>query len=121
MRLFRSAGIALSIILSLPVVSVTGQNLNAVRSGDSLEPSRHCVVRADSIRVDQALHADLGQGEAYIWYLLHSGFAVKTKSRLLIFDDVGAYLNDRDTAAVRGLSTGWVDPAKSAIWMSMCL
>jgi L-ascorbate metabolism protein UlaG (beta-lactamase superfamily) len=36
--------------------------------------------------VKRLLHKQLDEKEAYIWYLSHSGYAVKTKSVLLIFD-----------------------------------
>lgn len=32
------------------------------------------------------LNEDIREGEAYVWYLGHSGWAVKTKNHLLIFD-----------------------------------
>ncbi len=34
----------------------------------------------------ELLKTELAEGEAYIWYLIHSGWAVKTKNHLLIFD-----------------------------------
>ena len=51
---------------------------------------------------------DLGEGDARIWYLGHCGWAVKTRSRVLIFD----YW---EREAVRGdpsLANGKVDPAE---------
>jgi L-ascorbate metabolism protein UlaG (beta-lactamase superfamily) len=37
---------------------------------------------------DQILESDLENGEAFIWYLGHAGWAVKTRNHLLIFDYV---------------------------------
>lgn len=43
---------------------------------------------------------------ALIWYLDHSGFAVKTSDHLFIFD----YFNDRPSEKKRGLDFGTIEP-----------
>jgi L-ascorbate metabolism protein UlaG (beta-lactamase superfamily) len=48
----------------------------------------------------------LDEGEAFIWYLGNSGWAVETKSRFLIFD----YWERREPEVPRSLSNGHIDP-----------
>lgn len=48
-------------------------------------------------------------GEAYIWYLFHSGFAVKTREHFLIFD---YYPASRRRNVSAGLDNGVIDPAE---------
>lgn len=58
--------------------------------------------------------ADLGPGEAAVWYLGHCGYAVRTQGHLLIFD----YQEERDgqqtkaKPARRALDAGWIDPVE---------
>lgn len=49
---------------------------------------------------------DLEEREAQIWYLGHSGWAIQTQSRLLIFD----YTEEAEPAATRSLGNGYIDP-----------
>jgi len=48
----------------------------------------------------------LEAGEAIIWYLGHSGFAVKTKNHFLIFD----YMGERQMPSHPGLANGAINP-----------
>lgn len=52
------------------------------------------------------LRKPLKEGEAYVWYLGHCGYAVKTRSRLLIFD----YWRREKPPAEPALANGWIDP-----------
>lgn len=52
------------------------------------------------------LKKDLAVGQAYIWYLRHSGWAVKTKSAVLIFD----YWDDAPAPDRKLLANGHIDP-----------
>ncbi len=52
------------------------------------------------------LNKALGKGEATIWYLKHSGFAIKTKSALLIFD----YWDNDPAPDEKLLANGHVNP-----------
>lgn len=52
-----------------------------------------------------AAQGDVAEGEAVIWYLDHSGWAVKTRNNLLIFD---YYVHDPDPAAP-GLCNGRIN------------
>jgi len=53
-------------------------------------------------------------GEATIWYLGHCGFAVKTETKLLVFDYVKKPMRRDDPApqppAQPALSNGWINP-----------
>jgi L-ascorbate metabolism protein UlaG (beta-lactamase superfamily) len=53
----------------------------------------------------------LEDGEAYIWYLGHAGWAVKTKNHLLIFDYVWVPRSN-DIPENPSLSDGYIDPAE---------
>ena len=52
----------------------------------------------------------LEQGQAVVWYLYHSGWAVKTANHLLIFD----YTEPLERPARRSLDSGSIDPAEIA-------
>ena len=49
---------------------------------------------------------ELADGEAQIWYLGHSGWAIQTKSRFLVFD----YTVESEPAEPRSLANGHIDP-----------
>ena len=56
----------------------------------------------------------LKSGEATIWYLGHCGFAVRTETKLLIFDYVKKSMRRGEPApqppAQPGLANGWINP-----------
>lgn len=54
------------------------------------------------------LNEVLKEGEAYVWYLGHSGWAIKTKNHLLIFD----YSPMRSIPAELSISNGHVVPSE---------
>jgi L-ascorbate metabolism protein UlaG (beta-lactamase superfamily) len=58
----------------------------------------------------QILGRQLEAGQAVIWYLYHSGWAVKTRNHLLIFD----YTEPLGQPARRSLDSGSIDPAEIA-------
>jgi ankyrin repeat protein/L-ascorbate metabolism protein UlaG (beta-lactamase superfamily) len=53
---------------------------------------------------------DCAVGEAVIWYLFHSGWAVKTRDHFLVFD----YFDPRHAPQEAGLSNGRIDPSEIA-------
>ncbi len=55
--------------------------------------------------IETLLAQELSDGEAYIWYLGHCGWAVKTRTRLLIFD----YWEQHPPRGVRSLANGSID------------
>jgi L-ascorbate metabolism protein UlaG (beta-lactamase superfamily) len=57
------------------------------------------------------LKSELDEGEAYIWYLGHAGWAVKTKNRLLIFDYVSLSRSGK-IPENPSLAHGYIDPAE---------
>jgi L-ascorbate metabolism protein UlaG (beta-lactamase superfamily) len=62
--------------------------------------------------VKRLLQERLEEKEAYVWYLSHSGYAVKTRSALLIFDywQKGGDVTDNDEPAVCSLANGRINP-----------
>ncbi len=61
------------------------------------------IMRGDSNKISDF---ELKNGEAAVWYLFHTGWAVKTSSALMIFD----YLVDTGKPEPRSLSDGFVNP-----------
>ncbi len=57
------------------------------------------------------LKIDLKKGKAYIWYLGHAGWAVKTKNHLLIFDYVWVPRSG-NIPENPSLADGYIDPAE---------
>jgi ankyrin repeat protein/L-ascorbate metabolism protein UlaG (beta-lactamase superfamily) len=55
-----------------------------------------------------AAQGDLTEGEAVVWYLGHSGWAIKTMDHLLIFD----YFNPGRDPGLPGLCNGHIRPAE---------
>ncbi|UCC45328.1 MAG: PD40 domain-containing protein [Candidatus Zixiibacteriota bacterium] len=64
----------------------------------------------DAGLIDTLLQQPLAEDEAYAWYLYHAGFAVKTDSKLLIFDYTRGLWNGEVEPPERSLTNGWVDP-----------
>lgn len=58
----------------------------------------------------EILGRPLESRQAVVWYLYHSGWAVKTKNRLLIFD----YTEPPERPARRSLDSGSIEPAEIA-------
>jgi L-ascorbate metabolism protein UlaG (beta-lactamase superfamily) len=56
------------------------------------------------------LKKEQAEGEAYAWYLFHCGWAVKTSSKLLIFDYTRGLWRYQVEPPVRSLSNGWINP-----------
>jgi ankyrin repeat protein/L-ascorbate metabolism protein UlaG (beta-lactamase superfamily) len=56
------------------------------------------------------LNKPLADGQAFIWYLKHSGWALKTKSALLVFD----YWDNDPVPDRKLLANGHIDPAELA-------
>ena len=57
------------------------------------------------------LEKNLNEGEAYIWYLGHAGWAIKTKNRLLIFDYVWVPRSN-EIPENPSLADGYIDSAE---------
>ena len=53
---------------------------------------------------------ELNHGEANIWYLLHCGFAVKTHTKLLIFDYIPVYSEEKSIPVNPSLKKGFINP-----------
>jgi L-ascorbate metabolism protein UlaG (beta-lactamase superfamily) len=56
----------------------------------------------------QLISRELEPSQAIVWYLYHSGWAVKTQNHLLIFD----YTEPSERPAKRSLDSGSIDPAE---------
>ena len=79
------------VIVSL---GLTGSGRDDVREEGKSVP----VIGGDKLESDQA----------FIWYLYHSGWAVKTRNYLLIFD----YTEPSERPTKRSLDSGSIDPAE---------
>lgn len=55
---------------------------------------------------DTLLHAPIRTGEAVVWYLYHSGWAIRTASHLLIFDYAPSFRG----GTPGDLEDGWISP-----------
>jgi hypothetical protein len=62
------------------------------------------------------LRKPLAPGESTVWYLAHSGWAVKTQTHLLIFD----YIDREKLPDEPGLANGFINPARSGTWTWWC-
>lgn len=62
--------------------------------------------------VKQLLQEQLDEKEAYIWYLSHSGYAIKTKTTVLIFDywQEGRDNKNEDDPPLFSLANGRINP-----------
>lgn len=60
--------------------------------------------------VAQLLTAELKPDEAVVWYLFHCGYAIKTQSKLLIFDYVRGNWTSQVPPASPSLANGWINP-----------
>jgi len=61
---------------------------------------------------DAYLKKELKDGQAYVWYLNHSGWAVKTKSAILVFD----YWDPAPSPDRKLLANGHIDPEELKGW-----
>jgi ankyrin repeat protein/L-ascorbate metabolism protein UlaG (beta-lactamase superfamily) len=59
----------------------------------------------ENLGYSEYLTKSMNDGEAYVWYLKHSGWAVKTKSALLIFD----YWDDAPSPDTKLLANGHIN------------
>lgn len=57
------------------------------------------------------LKSDLKEGEAFVWYLGHAGWAVKTKNHLLIFDYV-SLSRTGEMPENPSLASGYIEPSE---------
>jgi L-ascorbate metabolism protein UlaG (beta-lactamase superfamily) len=99
MKVFVTSLMILSVILMTPA-------LRADDRGPVLEVQRDSANES----IEQMLSSDLGEGEVYVWYLFHCGYAIKTQSKLLIFDYVRGNWIPEIQPANPSLSNGWINP-----------
>jgi len=71
-----------------------------------LESNKAKFGKLEKIYKKDLLKEDIKKGEAYLWYLYHSSYAIKTKDNLLIFD---FWENDKK-ADQPCLANGWINP-----------
>jgi len=65
---------------------------------------------SDPPSVRSLLQEPLQAGQAYVRYLVHCGYAVKTRSKLLIFDYVRTNAPSVEPPAAPSLANGWINP-----------
>lgn len=68
------------------------------------------IIKSDPENKDCTLSCELEKGEACIWYLFHSGWAVKTQNHFLIFD----YWEHPTETDKRILENGFINPEEIA-------
>ena len=73
-----------------------------------LEKSGAPADKAKKIDRSAAAFGKIGDEEAVIWFLGHSGWAIKTKNHFLVFD----YWPNGARPSKPGLCNGWIDPAE---------
>jgi L-ascorbate metabolism protein UlaG (beta-lactamase superfamily) len=96
--------VKISVISILPAVLIT--------TAVAINPSA-CLAE-DSSDLSDALTAPLNADEAVVWYLLHCGFAVRTQSKLLIFDYIHKRLRAPEDTTPASLANGRINPAEIA-------
>lgn len=77
-----------------------------------IPPAEYTVDSDFSRPIQSVLQEPLRNGEAYVWYLLHCGYAVKTSTRLLIFDYIRSTRDFPDTTSSESLAAGKINPAE---------
>jgi L-ascorbate metabolism protein UlaG (beta-lactamase superfamily) len=68
------------------------------------------MLHGGDLEPENLLAKKLNKKEAIIWYLFHSGWAIKTQNHLLIFDYWES--EDRNVPEHRSLSSGFINPAE---------
>jgi L-ascorbate metabolism protein UlaG (beta-lactamase superfamily) len=66
--------------------------------------------RGTASTTDSLLHCPLAPGQAVVWYLYHSGWAVRTAEHFLVFD----YIESGRPEGVRTFENGWIEPDRIA-------
>lgn len=101
----------LKTVLKVTIVAVSiGGILPCLSSAQSSRSDSMVVPSGASDSIQILLHKPIKIGEAYIWYLLHCGYAVKTPTRLLIFDYISPAGDTSDTNQIQSLATGRIYP-----------
>ncbi|MDX9857928.1 MAG: MBL fold metallo-hydrolase [candidate division Zixibacteria bacterium] len=103
---------ALKAVLSIAVV-IASISWATTRVGAAQNSGTAQVIDSNtSSSIRSLLQQPLGNDEAYVWYLLHCGYAVRTGTKLLIFDYVRSTRDFPDTISVPSLATGRINPAE---------
>jgi L-ascorbate metabolism protein UlaG (beta-lactamase superfamily) len=87
-----------TVVLLALALSCSGADLGAAEA------------RSEEKASQEGLSRELQDGQAVIWYLYHSGWAVKTRNHLLIFD----YTETPSRTSEHSLDSGSVDPSEIA-------
>jgi L-ascorbate metabolism protein UlaG (beta-lactamase superfamily) len=99
-------GRSLVIWLSLITMVAGGKDLQPRPS--LLHTAEPYAASAGQQSVVTLLAQELSDGEAHIWYLGHCGWAVRTRTRFLVFD----YWEQQPFRGERSLADGRIDPAE---------
>jgi len=91
------------------LVPILGVSMSLVAAADPGAAGSSSEARTGSpATVAELLHRELANGEAVIWHLGHAGWAIKTRTRLLVFD----YAPMLDPPAEPSLANGHIDPGE---------
>jgi len=104
--------VVLKTILRAVVVMVGVSGICPHTGAAQMSGLEHAIDSSSLGSVRSLLQRPLGNGEAYVWYLLHCGYAVKTPTKLLIFDYVRATRDFSETSSEQSLATGRINPAE---------
>lgn len=74
------------------------------------ETTKHAPGSNPADSIPSLLQQPLQNGEAYVWYLLHCAYALKTPTKLLIFDYVRSTRDFPDTTSRQSLASGRINP-----------
>ena len=74
--------------------------------------SEHSIDSSSSGPIRSLLQKPLQGGEAYVWYLVHCGYAIKTQTKLLIFDYVRTTRDSHERSPEQSLAAGRIDPSE---------
>lgn len=103
------SGLTIAFLFAWPTLAICLSTSGALPTGGQLESRDlgHAVPNGDPVP-----HVDPRRGGAFIWYLGHCGFAVRTANHFLIFD----YQERRDGQQPKSrpsspsLENGWINP-----------
>lgn len=96
-------------VLGISILSVVAAGNNSGPDGDLQASLINADLVSDTLPA-LLLTEELRPDQALVWYLFHCGYAVKTKSKLLIFDYVRRHWTSQENPTAPSLANGWINP-----------
>lgn len=97
-------------ILRAAIIAAVISGFSPHAGAGQISRSKYAVDSSSYDSIHAILEKPLQNGEAYIWYLLHCGYAVKTPTKFLIFDYVRTTRDFHEESAGQSLATGRINP-----------